>query len=165
MSSLPSLSPSPPNRAMYWPNGVPRVYAVNGPGIPPAPSDEDRAVDPESSSSPEKNEAADHTDGPGSKPGSWADEPINGLCVSRSGHLFATMTESSIAVWQTKVCLTLSRYGVCMVYEVHLLITCLVIAYCCSCRCYSISVVAENIWAQCGPVDAPRFHDSRCSDP
>lgn len=89
---------------MYWPNGVPRVYAVNGPGIPPALSDEDRAVDHENESSPEQKESVDHADnGPESKPGLWADEPISGLCVSRSGHLFATMTDSSIAVWQTKV--------------------------------------------------------------
>lgn len=35
---------------------------------------------------------------------SWADEPIAGLCVARNGNLFATMTKSSIAIWQTKVC-------------------------------------------------------------
>lgn len=88
---------------MYWPNGVPRVYAVNGPEISPALSDEDRAVDNENVS--EQKELLDRVDdGPGSKSGSWADEPINGLCVSRSGHLFATMTDTSIAVWQTKVC-------------------------------------------------------------
>lgn len=96
---------------MYWPNGVPRVYAVNGPGIPPALSDEDRAVDHENESSPEQKESIDHGDGPGSKTKLWADEPIGGLCVSRSGHLFATMTDSSIAVWQTKVYICL-RYGI-----------------------------------------------------
>ena len=88
---------------MYWPNGVPRVYAVNGPGIPSALSGNDGAIDHESVA--EQKESVDHADeGSGSKPGSWAGESINGLCVSRSGHLFATMTESSIAIWQTKVC-------------------------------------------------------------
>lgn len=88
---------------MYWPNDVPRVYAVNGPGIPSALSGNDGAIDHESAA--EQKESVDRPDeSSGLKPGSWADEPINGLCVSRSGHLFATMTESSIAIWQTKVC-------------------------------------------------------------
>lgn len=88
---------------MYWPNGVPRVYAVNGPGIPSALSEEDGVIDHENVA--EQKGSVDRADeGSGSKPSLWADEPINGLCVSRSGHLFATMTESSIAIWQTKVC-------------------------------------------------------------
>lgn len=33
----------------------------------------------------------------------WANEPIAGLCVSKNGLLFATMTKSSLAIWQTKV--------------------------------------------------------------
>ncbi|KAI9928740.1 hypothetical protein ASPWEDRAFT_106509 [Aspergillus wentii DTO 134E9] len=87
---------------MYWPNGVPRVYAVNGPGIPLASSDEDGAVDhenfPEQSQSVNPNESEQS----GTEPGPWANEVIGGLCVSRSGHMFATMTDSSIAIWQTK---------------------------------------------------------------
>lgn len=91
---------------MYWPNGVPRVYAVNGPGIASVSPEEDKIVDhedmPEEKEPVEPGEHAD--DSSGSKPESWANEPIIGLCVSRSGHLFATITKSSIVVWQTKVC-------------------------------------------------------------
>ena len=127
---------------MYWPNGVPRVYAVNGPGIPPALSDKDRAVDHENESSPEQKESVDHADnGPESKPVSWADEPISGLCVSRSGNLFATMTDSSIAVWQTKVCLFLSRAFSTAVW----LTGDIFIAYCRRCCCCSICDVNENV--------------------
>lgn len=41
-------------------------------------------------------------DEPRTKPG-WENEAITGLSVPRGGHVFATMTESSIAVWQTRV--------------------------------------------------------------
>lgn len=88
---------------MYWPNGVPRVYAVNGPGIPRASSNED--AKPESESSEEQIKTSLESNGPDespTKPG-WAGEAITGLCVARGGHIFATMTESSIAIWQTRV--------------------------------------------------------------
>lgn len=89
---------------MYWPNGVPRVYAVNGPGIPFSLSGEDEAFEDEGSQDRELP-SDEPTQRPriDNRPTAWADEAIKGLCVSRSGHLFATMTESSIAVWQTKV--------------------------------------------------------------
>lgn len=147
---------------MYWPNGVPRVYAVNGPGIPPAFSDEDRAVGYENAGSPEQNKPADPTDnGPELKPESWANEPIRGLCVSRSGHLFATMTDSSIAVWQTKVYLFLF----CAFDIAEWLTGDTPIAYsrrCCGC---SIRDVNENVRAQRGPFDASRLDDPRRADP
>ncbi|RMJ25268.1 hypothetical protein PHISP_03844 [Aspergillus sp. HF37] len=85
---------------MYWPNGVPRVYAVNGPGIPPASSDD--GITPESESSRLQEEAVGNNGPQSHKPSPWAEEPITGLCVTRGGHIFATMTDSSIAVWQTR---------------------------------------------------------------
>jgi len=129
---------------MYWPNGVPRVYAVNGPRIPPALFDEDQPVDHENENSPEQNESVDPADNrPESKPESWADEPISGLCVSRSGHLFATMTDSSIAVWQTKVYLFLFRaFGIAVWLTGDMSI-----AYCRRCCGCSIRDVDENIRA------------------
>lgn len=107
---------------MYWPNGVPRVYAVNGPDIARVSDDghhrneqssdierrssveaiEQDVESPETSSSQgngSKAEPLPDTDTP-----HWEDEAIHGLCVSRSGHMFATITESSIALWQTRVC-------------------------------------------------------------
>lgn len=102
---------------MYWPNGVPRVYAVNGPGIASVLSEEeekvgDKVVDHEDGVPEEKEESVEpgeraddsSSSEPKPKPEAWANEPIIGLCVSRSGHMFATITKSSIVVWQTKVC-------------------------------------------------------------
>lgn len=90
---------------MYWPNGVPRVYAVNGPGIPSVLPEEDKVVDHEDVPEKEPVEPGEHADDSSEpKPELWANEPIIGLCVSRSGHLFTTITKSSIVVWQTKVC-------------------------------------------------------------
>lgn len=105
---------------MYWPNGVPRVYAVNGPDIADVSYDVDRQHTPHS---PEPRssieDSNDGTDGPETPVGEseeptpesvaekdipkWENEAINGLCVSRSGHMFATLTESSISLWQTRV--------------------------------------------------------------
>ncbi|KAF3481507.1 uncharacterized protein GIQ15_04266 [Arthroderma uncinatum] len=96
---------------MYWPNGVPRVYAVNGPEI------QQLAVQDDGTDSNEEtpDEREQQNDGflKGEQRGTpqqqqhagedeWAEEPIAGLCVSKNGALFATMTETSIAIWQTK---------------------------------------------------------------
>ncbi|KAL2004233.1 hypothetical protein VTN02DRAFT_5376 [Thermoascus thermophilus] len=88
---------------MYWPNGVPRVYALNGPGIPCSVAGEDEELRAQSSRSNDDSiERHGRRRSLSAKPAKWADEAIKGLCVARSGHLFATMTESSIAVWQTR---------------------------------------------------------------
>lgn len=107
---------------MYWPNGVPRVYAVNGPDIARVSNDGRRQN--EQSSDSERRSSLDNSEqdvenletpnnqgnGPKAEPlpdtdtPKWEDEAINGLCVSRSGHMFATITESSISLWQTRVC-------------------------------------------------------------
>ncbi|KAJ5995460.1 hypothetical protein N7481_002437 [Penicillium waksmanii] len=101
---------------MYWPNGVPRVYAVNGPNIvvsedrepsDPPPTGQlnsiDENNDTEEVAAP-TNQSKEHNDGttPHTETPKWEDEAINGLCVSRSGHMFATITESSISLWQTR---------------------------------------------------------------
>ncbi|KAF9885969.1 hypothetical protein FE257_012144 [Aspergillus nanangensis] len=88
---------------MYWPHGVPRAYAINGPKIPIASSDD--AENPDLETSVEQrlnlddNAARQPSD---TEESAWADEPISGLCASRTGHLFATMTETSIALWQIR---------------------------------------------------------------
>lgn len=107
---------------MYWPNGVPRVYAVNGPDIahvspdghlenPNCAATEQRSSIEDKNSLGESETPDTQSDAPSPEPSTkldtpkWEDEAINGLCVSRSGHLFATITESSISLWQTRVCL------------------------------------------------------------
>ncbi|RAL11535.1 RIC1 family protein [Aspergillus homomorphus CBS 101889] len=88
---------------MYWPYGVPRVYAINGPRIPVLASDDEELLNYDSSAeqgeSLNVNNARDRA---AVTETAWADEPITGLCVSRSGYMFATMTNSSIALWQTR---------------------------------------------------------------
>ena len=105
---------------MYWPNGVPRVYAVNGPDIAEIPSDVNR--EHVSNAPPEEHSPVDGnpdstekriTEEQAQEQGAeapvakdtrkWENEAINGLCVSRSGHIFATITESSLSLWQTRV--------------------------------------------------------------
>ncbi|GES61971.1 DUF1339 domain protein [Aspergillus terreus] len=87
---------------MYWPHGVPRAYAINGPGIPPVPSNDEEPVDIEASVE-QRLTLEDHApEQPSGTESAWANEPITGLCASRSGHMFATMTETSIALWQTR---------------------------------------------------------------
>lgn len=95
---------------MYWPNGVPRVYAVNEPAVPPKPKPADEDVTREPDSSQEKQRASDDNGGedPHAEPGPKAESPITGLCVTRNGNMFATMTDSSVAIWQTRVCLLYS---------------------------------------------------------
>ncbi|KAE8135486.1 RIC1-domain-containing protein [Aspergillus pseudotamarii] len=87
---------------MYWPNGVPRVYAVNGPAIPFVPSDDNEELDLERSVEQRLSLNENGPKEPSKEEVAWADEAIDGLCVSRSGHMFATMTATSIAVWQTR---------------------------------------------------------------
>lgn len=104
---------------MYWPNGVPRVYAVNGPDIAEISADvvPERSLNTpphEHSSTEEQPDAANEqaTEGQPQESASavaakdatkWENEAIIGLCVSRSGHIFATITESSLSLWQTRV--------------------------------------------------------------
>lgn len=111
---------------MYWPNGVPRVYAVNGPNIAHVSDDVNRQDNrnplAEERSSTDSQKPKDgvcdpeNPDGQGddlrseqppseAEASQWEQEAISGLCASRSGHMFATITESSISLWQTRVCL------------------------------------------------------------
>ena len=61
---------------MYWPLGAPRIYAAN-----PRPQDPRTGTD----------DATAQTD-------------LLALRVSRNGYLFATITTSTLTVWQTRVC-------------------------------------------------------------
>lgn len=98
---------------MYWPNGVPQVYAVDGPVVT---DKTDQAEPIEDNESGQINDTDQANNVSGSRPlqASKEDqgttgyrrcisEPMTGLCVSRNGYLFATMTDSSIAIWQTRV--------------------------------------------------------------
>ncbi|KAF2085114.1 RIC1-domain-containing protein [Saccharata proteae CBS 121410] len=115
---------------MYWPIGSPQVYAATQHQLPAelrATSD-DNATSTDSSARPETSPNGDsraHDDdahghvaaqqGPsgslaeipnGTRQGSEAEGHIHGeiigLRVARSGHLFATLTRTTLTIWQTK---------------------------------------------------------------
>ncbi|KAJ5336130.1 uncharacterized protein N7506_004152 [Penicillium brevicompactum] len=107
---------------MYWPHGVPRVYAVNGPDIAYVSSDQDRDIpdtppinDAESLNTRDDEGQNDIQHGqdtkshesrtersPDTSKPKWENEAIKSVCVSRSGQMFATISESSIVLWQTR---------------------------------------------------------------
>ena len=67
---------------MYWPLGAPRVYAATRRKRKASDNNEEKE-------NSETEEAASH---------------ILGLRVARNGHLFITITETALTVWQTAVC-------------------------------------------------------------
>ncbi|CAG8136815.1 unnamed protein product [Penicillium salamii] len=105
---------------MYWPHGVPRVYAVNGPDITYVSEDRDipraSSIDESGSLNTPENDGQSETQhaqtanqhepqtdpSPDTSKPKWEDEAIKDVCVSRSGQMFATMSESSIVLWQTR---------------------------------------------------------------
>ena len=80
-------SPNLSLRVMYWPLGAPRVYASS------------RRKRKATTSNDEENEA--------SSVGDEEDAKILGLRVARNGHLFITIAENTLIVWQTNVRISL----------------------------------------------------------
>ena len=68
---------------MYWPIGAPRIYSSN-----------------RKKRGSVQQRAGDLQENDSSKD---ASKTILGLRVSRSGHLFATITQTALTVWQTNV--------------------------------------------------------------
>ncbi|KAA8652153.1 hypothetical protein EYZ11_000459 [Aspergillus tanneri] len=87
---------------MYWPHGVPRVYAINGPEIPFTALEDEESIGLEDSVEQRLSLNDNDPNEPSVTESAWASEAIGGLCVSRTGHMFATMTHTSIALWQTR---------------------------------------------------------------
>ena len=69
---------------MYWPLGTPRTYVV--PKRPEFPADDSDDEDQEPASPPMP-----------------LDETILGLRVSRNGQIMATITATTLDIWQTSV--------------------------------------------------------------
>jgi hypothetical protein len=95
---------------MYWPVGVPRIYALNGPGntniFHADEDDEDNSSDDKQAS--EGQTQGEHT----SEASDSQDSSIIGLQVSRHGHIFTTITKTSLAIWQARVrCISLKLYN------------------------------------------------------
>lgn len=68
---------------MYWPLGAPRIYAYGR---------RKRKTVHQPTEGRENEGSADETP-----------ENVLGLRVSRNGHLFATITETALIIWQTNV--------------------------------------------------------------
>ena len=69
---------------MYWPIGAPRIYAA---------SKKKRRYIQQRAGDEEEDEWGNED----------ASKTILGLCVSRNGHLFASITETALTIWQTNV--------------------------------------------------------------
>lgn len=76
---------------MYWPLGAPRVYAES----------RRKRKSPAFNGEEEDDEDVE----------SKASTDILGLRVARNGHLFITITETALTVWQTSVCSRRSCVG------------------------------------------------------
>lgn len=81
---------------MYWPCGVPQVYAHHG-RTQGSINGED--VDGRTSNDSDGEVAVDSRE-----------EPILDLCTTRSDHLFASITASSLYVWSTRPVVVLASY-------------------------------------------------------
>ena len=75
--------------------------------------------------------------------------------VARSGHMFATLTRSTLTIWQTKVCITCSSIDPLLILDV---------AYGRSSFRSALGTVIENIRPQHRRPSAPRLSNLRCSD-
>ena len=67
---------------MYWPLGVPRIYAANKPSK--------KASDVKNDNKDAETDIEDTTS-------------LLDLQVSRNGHLFVTITATTLTIWQTAV--------------------------------------------------------------
>lgn len=162
---------------MYWPNGVLRVYAVNGPEIQKQQKrqqqqeeEETEQDDNRTETTAESADEGEQSNGllqhehqeiaiqhAGDADDAWADEPIAGLCVSKSGALFATMTRSSLAIWQTKVRLSLKdTYGIYANSSD--------IAHSRRCGNQAVSCVYHELWPECSSPASTRLRYHRCTD-
>jgi RAB6A-GEF complex partner protein 1 len=90
---------------MYWPCGVPRVYAYNGPyHSSTAEEDEEekghggklQSVQPLTTNIVKEDQHENYS------PKNEVYSQIIGLCVAAGDHLFATITLSSLAIWQNR---------------------------------------------------------------
>lgn len=81
-------------------------------------------------------------------------EPILALRISRTGHLFATITSTTLTIWQTKVCSALATY-------LALLSNCLK-AYCNFSRCYTLPLLPKYLRLEYLLARSPRLCNICC---
>jgi len=136
---------------MYWPIGVPCIFAVSKhdldhkqttsddgvttPTLPKKSLDKEIAANEEEDSAPDSTQAnGNETKKPGRRAsengtsksnGTSKDEAekdpggeIVGIAVARSGHMFITITRSTLTVWQTKVAVTFVFMNTLLIQQV-----------------------------------------------
>src|ERR1700749_3701818 len=90
---------------MYWPCGVPRIYADDGPE-PVAANGEDIWRNKESDGpTAGQEQSSDQVTRQHPQPDQDVGRPefLLDLQVARLDHIFATITESSLTIWQSRV--------------------------------------------------------------
>lgn len=76
---------------MYWPLGAPRVYAAA------------KRRRKGSNANANGNQSREGGDEDEKEVNDNSSSALIGLCVARNGHLFATITNTSLTIWQTSV--------------------------------------------------------------
>jgi RAB6A-GEF complex partner protein 1 len=95
---------------MYWPINAPKVYAATPTSVPSGStfeSDDDcsAVTDGEGNGSPLKQKGGRNSRDSRNEHENH-NEDILALTVSRNGLMFATITATSLTIWQSKVCNT-----------------------------------------------------------
>lgn len=89
---------------MYWPCGVPRIYAYNGPKDLETDTEDGDELD---KTSPSRDDVDEETTPPGrSQPSQLEgeyDTSISDLRVARLDHIFVTVSASCLTVWSSRV--------------------------------------------------------------
>jgi hypothetical protein len=89
---------------MYWPCGVPRIYAYNGSKNPETDTEDGDRYDKASQVNDEVDEERTETgkDQPIRTEGEY-DTSISDLRVSRLDHIFVTISASCLTIWSSRV--------------------------------------------------------------
>ena len=91
---------------MYWPCGIPRIYAYQGSkDLEANPGDSDEHGETSQSSNEVDEEATQADRNHPSQPEGESDTRISDLRVARLDHIFVTISPSCLTVWSSRVCL------------------------------------------------------------
>jgi hypothetical protein len=165
----------------YWPISSPSVFAATKHTKPERtqlshdgteharPDERDGASDDGSqaqtedeTSTQEEDELNEKDDTPPRQPRTpdpLAEDDVHGeiiaIKVTRSGHMFATLTRSTFTIWQTKVRPNLSQLDSRLTRPA---------AYCYPSLRVAFTAITEDLRPQHGHPPSPRLEDSSCAD-
>jgi hypothetical protein len=162
----------------YWPISSPSVYAatkrsdtgrarISHDGVEHEQGDEKHAgsnrilqAQTETETYTQGKSGVEEKDGAqlsqGNVPNESVEDDIHGeiiaIRVTRSGHMFATLTRTTLTIWQTKASFLACPMGLVLIPY---------IAYCCTSFCAAFRAVRQNIWPQYRHSPPPRLPDFR----